>query len=446
MARRYTRDNRGRFASVGATARGGRLLTAAGNKRATQTAKLSGGGRKGTVAKPKGLKPGAITGKIKPRDAAKRANQLNDRANRLEKAGNGLMTGGRNDRAAANIGLNSRTRRNETSAGFRGLEMTQTASKMRSRAGNSEARAAQSSAKALRDAAKPKRTRSQESLRMSRAKQIEKRRHDNIKNPAAWRQDSAGRMAANAKRTQERALALYKTGGKGVKPVASKVAGNNAARSSVGKAFKRSGKAQKVIGRAPKSTVSQSLDTRNKQRREAAFKRRVNRAADNMRGAGSVYQTYAQAHKFGNAPGQGVKIERSYKQALQREATAKKALAVYQGTARPTVNDSRVYGRPYGMNRPAVSRTSKGYRAMAEPLRTPSKAAQRQGRAAARHASASADRRHYRGVNRAATLGTTARASKFYKNPVGYLARAKDKKGRPLVSGAGFRMPKNTRS
>ncbi len=36
MARRYTRDNRGRFSSTGATARGGRLRTAAGNKRATQ--------------------------------------------------------------------------------------------------------------------------------------------------------------------------------------------------------------------------------------------------------------------------------------------------------------------------------------------------------------------------------------------------------------------------
>lgn len=35
MARRYTRDNRGRFASVGATARGGRLKTAGGNKRKT---------------------------------------------------------------------------------------------------------------------------------------------------------------------------------------------------------------------------------------------------------------------------------------------------------------------------------------------------------------------------------------------------------------------------
>ena len=36
MARRYARDNRGRFSSTGATARGGRLATASGNKRATQ--------------------------------------------------------------------------------------------------------------------------------------------------------------------------------------------------------------------------------------------------------------------------------------------------------------------------------------------------------------------------------------------------------------------------
>lgn len=63
MARRYTRDNRGRFSSTGATARGGRLRTAAGNKRATQTTKLSGGKASGTVAKPKGLKPGAIKAK-----------------------------------------------------------------------------------------------------------------------------------------------------------------------------------------------------------------------------------------------------------------------------------------------------------------------------------------------------------------------------------------------
>jgi hypothetical protein len=41
MARRYARDNSGRFSSTGATARGGRLATASGKKRATQTSKLT---------------------------------------------------------------------------------------------------------------------------------------------------------------------------------------------------------------------------------------------------------------------------------------------------------------------------------------------------------------------------------------------------------------------
>ena len=49
---RLTRDNAGKITSVGgtgATARGGRLRTAAGNKRAMQTAKVSGGSRVGTM-------------------------------------------------------------------------------------------------------------------------------------------------------------------------------------------------------------------------------------------------------------------------------------------------------------------------------------------------------------------------------------------------------------
>jgi len=61
VARKYARDNRGRFASAGtgATARGGRLRTAAGNKRQTRT--MQGpAGRKGTISKPRGLKPGAV--------------------------------------------------------------------------------------------------------------------------------------------------------------------------------------------------------------------------------------------------------------------------------------------------------------------------------------------------------------------------------------------------
>lgn len=51
MARKYTRDNRGRFASSGsgATARGGRLRTASGNKRATQTMKAAGASGSGVM-------------------------------------------------------------------------------------------------------------------------------------------------------------------------------------------------------------------------------------------------------------------------------------------------------------------------------------------------------------------------------------------------------------
>ena len=53
MARKYSRDNRGRFASsgTGATARGGRLRTATGNKRATQTSQMAAAPRAGTVGK-----------------------------------------------------------------------------------------------------------------------------------------------------------------------------------------------------------------------------------------------------------------------------------------------------------------------------------------------------------------------------------------------------------
>ena len=70
--RKYTRDNNGRFASTGtgATARGGRLKTAAGNKRKTQTAKMTGSKTASTVAKPKGLKPNTLKPKAATKPAA----------------------------------------------------------------------------------------------------------------------------------------------------------------------------------------------------------------------------------------------------------------------------------------------------------------------------------------------------------------------------------------
>jgi len=64
---RLTRDNAGKITGQGgsgATARGGRLKTASGNARARQVGKLKGG-PKGTIGKPKGLKPGAVKGKAK---------------------------------------------------------------------------------------------------------------------------------------------------------------------------------------------------------------------------------------------------------------------------------------------------------------------------------------------------------------------------------------------
>ena len=86
--RRYARDSRGRFASVGATARGGRIAKASG-KRATVTAKATGGG-KGAISKPRGLKPGAIKPKAQLTPKQKPvgwAQNQKARADRVEFAG-----------------------------------------------------------------------------------------------------------------------------------------------------------------------------------------------------------------------------------------------------------------------------------------------------------------------------------------------------------------------
>lgn len=75
MARKYARDNRGRFASkgAGATARGGRLKTAGGNKRETQTMQAKGDRRTGTIVgsrKPRGTAATQKTPKLQFDDAA----------------------------------------------------------------------------------------------------------------------------------------------------------------------------------------------------------------------------------------------------------------------------------------------------------------------------------------------------------------------------------------
>lgn len=69
--RTYARDNRGRFASTGATARGGRLKTAAGNKRKTVTARMAPAKAAGTIGKRKGLKARPAQPPSKPRVSAR---------------------------------------------------------------------------------------------------------------------------------------------------------------------------------------------------------------------------------------------------------------------------------------------------------------------------------------------------------------------------------------
>ena len=194
MARKYRRDNKGRFAGGGggATARGGRLKTASGNKRKTQTMQSSAA-PKGTIGKPKGLKPGAI--KTKATSAARRPDmaQVNIK---------GRFSGQAGKRFDASI-----------DRAVKQTKAAQTAALMKPKAQVRAERAARAEANRAAQAAKPKRTRSVESLRASRAKQIEKRRSITT-NPAGERASAAAKMAANAARTQQRAAAFYKAGGR----------------------------------------------------------------------------------------------------------------------------------------------------------------------------------------------------------------------------------------
>lgn len=195
MARRYVRDNRGRFASVGATARGGRLRTAAGNKRATQTQQLSGGKPSGTIGKPKGLKP-QDTGKLKKGIAYSRMRATNAKiANRPDVAQQhipGRFRGQAAKRMDASI-----------DRAVKEVKAAEMARLMKPKAQVKAERAAKAEARRQAAAAKPKRVRSAESLRMSRAKRVLKEREMKTSGTLKqWEQ---------SKRTQERALAFYKS-------------------------------------------------------------------------------------------------------------------------------------------------------------------------------------------------------------------------------------------
>jgi hypothetical protein len=194
MARRYTRDNRGRFSSFGATARGGRLATASGNKRATQTARISSGRGAGTIAKPKGLQPQSSRS-LRTGVAINRQRSIN------EKIGKGP------DLAQVNIrGRFTGQAGKRYDAGLdravKQVNAAQTAALMKPKAQVKAERAAAAQAKREAAALKPKRTRTPESMRVSRAKKVLKEREMKITGTL--------RQWENSKQTQERALAYYK--------------------------------------------------------------------------------------------------------------------------------------------------------------------------------------------------------------------------------------------
>ena len=141
---------------------------------------------KSTVGKPKGLKPGSI--KAKPASAARRPDMA-------EVNIKGRFSGQAGKRMDASI-----------SRAAKQVETQQLASLMKPKAQVRAERAAKAEANRAAQAAKPKQIRSAESMRMSRAKRVLKERE--MKTSGTFKQWE------QSKRTQERALAFYKSKGK----------------------------------------------------------------------------------------------------------------------------------------------------------------------------------------------------------------------------------------
>ena len=468
--RKYSRDNKGRFAptGTGATARGGRLLTAKGNKRKTQT--IEAAGQKGVLAKPKGLKPQSARS-LRTAIAVNRMRTINQKIGKgpdlAEINIKGRFTGQAGKRFEASI-----------DRAVKQTKAAQTAALMKPKAQVRAERVTRAEANRAAQAAKPKRTRSAESLRTSRAKQIEKRRSITT-NPAGERASAAAKMAANAARTQQRAIAFYKAGTKparaAVKPAAVTKLGSRlnpakkadrAATRKFNQAYERENRIRSSLFRGNKSlktrqaitnelnkasyltatmqvqrravraqfdvqskdkalraagstragTISRNKDVRNAVNRREAFKRKVNRAGALSR------------------PGNDRKAQRT----AQVRA---KAMATYQGARRPEISDSTV-------GRFGKSRTSTAFRAPASRLASPSKGARRQGRALALAQKPIRDqfgRRIGNPKKQQRSKRTGAAAMKFYQNPKAAAQSVLRDRGQRGLSTKGFRLPRPMR-
>jgi hypothetical protein len=199
MARRYVRDAKGRFAPKGYSGqtggRGARLKGGKGNVRSGGGAKIKTAAPKGTIGKSKDLKPQSSQ-KLKAGLAVSRL-----------KATNAKMAG-RPDMAAQHIpgrfrGQAAKRMDASIDRAVKQVKAAEMARLMKPKAQVKAERAARAEAKRQAAAAKPKRVRSSESLRMSRAKRIVKEREMKTSGTLKqWEQ---------SKQTQERALAFYKS-------------------------------------------------------------------------------------------------------------------------------------------------------------------------------------------------------------------------------------------
>ena len=282
MARRYSRDNRGRFAGkgAGATARGGRLKTASGNTRATKKRIIpSKETRKtGPAAFDASARSGKINAPVKfggegqgyktPRGkaaaaASRKANAVNRSAKRrsgLPASGGAMRVKGgikRDPGAAAKLASKAKPaarRPDQAEVNIKGrftgqagkrmdasidravkqVKASEQARLMKPKAQVKAERAARAEANRQAAAAKPKRTRTAESQRISRAKQVEKRRSITT-NPAGERASAAAKMAANAARTQQRATAFLKAGAKPARAAAKPKTGQEIMKAEVRK-------------------------------------------------------------------------------------------------------------------------------------------------------------------------------------------------------------------
>jgi hypothetical protein len=399
MARRYARDNRGRFASSGsgATARGGRLRTAAGNKRKTQTAIIR-----------------SAESKQAGKDLLK-ASQKSFKVNAPTKFG------GENQGYATPRGKAAEQGR---VAAFRNLRAAQRKSglpasggAMRVKGGikrdpNVAAKLA-SRAKPARKTAKPVATTTKLGSRLNPAKKADR---------------AATRKFEQAYERENRIRSSLFRGNKSLQTRQAIISElNKASNLTATMQMQRRGiraqfpvqtkdKALSVAGSRRSGTISRNKDVRNTVNRREAFKRKVNRAGALSR------------------PGNDRKAQRT----AQVRA---KAMATYQGARRPEISDSTV-------GRFGKSRTSTAFRAPASRLASPSRAARQQGRALAIAQKPIRDqfgRRIGNPKKQQRSQKTGARAMKFYQNPKATAQSVLRDRGSRGLSTKGFRRPRGMR-